>query len=103
MSRNRARARIWSRVVLCPPDRLDTGCWEYTGRLNKQGYHRVRYQGTTLQLHVLMYELLIAPVGPGLEVHHRCENRGCCNPDHLETVTREEHQERHPRRWKRGL
>lgn len=34
--------------------------------------------------HRLMYELVYGEIAPGEVVHHKCANRHCINPDHLQ-------------------
>ena len=63
------------------------------------GYGCVGYQGKIRKTHDLTYELANGPVPEGFELHHRCKNRRCRNLDHLEVLTRGEHQRREPRRW----
>jgi HNH endonuclease len=80
-------------------DRLDrsqvhpefgTPCWLWPGGLSG-GYGHVTYrvggERKDAKLHVLVYELLVEPVEPGLLLDHRCRRRTCCNPEHLEPVT----------------
>lgn len=66
------------------------GCWEFTGALS-QGYGVVgagpRGTGTVLT-HRLTYTFFVAEVPAGLDLDHLCRNRACCNPWHLEPVTR---------------
>jgi hypothetical protein len=42
-----------------------------------------------------IYEEVVGPIPAAHELHHRCENPRCVNPDHLEPVTRAEHAKRH--------
>src|SRR5699024_8246546 len=39
--------------------------------------------------HRTMYQAVIGPVPAGLDLDHLCRNRACCNPAHLEPVTRQ--------------
>lgn len=68
-----------------------TGCYLYTGSLNADGYGVIglgrRDQGTTL-VHRFMYALLRHPIPADMDLDHLCRHRACCNPFHLEPVTR---------------
>jgi hypothetical protein len=63
-------------------------CWEWTRSKNKGGYGQFSFKGHSYLAHKYAYESLVGPVPPGLELDHRCRNHACCNPDHLEPVTR---------------
>lgn len=65
----------------------ESGCWEWTGHRTEKGYGQVYFGGTTRRVHRVVWELLVAPLTPGLELHHRCENESCCNPADLEECT----------------
>jgi HNH endonuclease len=67
-------------------------CWEWTGAISSStGYGAIgrgrRGEGS-VTTHQAMWEQLIGPVPDGLELDHLCRNRSCCNPDHLQPVTR---------------
>lgn len=65
-------------------------CWLWTGALNRYGYGHIS-RGRRLgavRVHRAVWELLVGPIADGLELDHVCRVRHCCNPDHLEPVTR---------------
>lgn len=65
-----------------------TGCWNWVCGLSTEGYGRVLLNGEWHQAHVVTYETKYGAVPAGLELDHLCRNRKCCNPDHVEPVTR---------------
>lgn len=69
----------------------DAGCWEFTGhRMPGSGYGRVGWDGRLWLAHRVTYTLLVGPIADGMEIDHLCKNKPCCNPAHLEAVTRSE-------------
>lgn len=64
------------------------GCWEYTGRLDPNGYGQfyvpVRSGKTkTMFAHRVAYALFVGKLKKGMFICHKCNNPCCCNPDHL--------------------
>ena len=83
--------RFWSKV-----DRrgLDE-CWEWLGAKLVKGYGHFFLGGTRQEgnrrwvlAHRFAYEELVGPIPDGLDLDHLCRNVGCCNPAHLEPVSR---------------
>lgn len=73
--------------------RRDNGCIEWTAALrNGYGQLRVWRKGKWSgdYAHRLAYEHFVGPIPQGLTLDHLCRNRKCCNPAHLEPVTRGE-------------
>lgn len=68
----------------------DNECFNWVGCLSKNGYGRFNLNGKMVRTHRLSYKLYRGEIPQGLEIDHLCRNRKCCNPEHLEAVTRKE-------------
>jgi hypothetical protein len=66
-------------------EKTDT-CWNWTGSL-MNGYGSIAVNGRTRRAHRVAYELLVGPTDQTLVLHHKCGNRKCVNPDHLQEIT----------------
>lgn len=66
----------------------DDGCWIWTGALQSRGYGSIAHAGKVHSTHRLAYELLVGPIPSGLTIDHLCFHKECCNPKHLEPVSR---------------
>lgn len=81
----------------------DSGCWEWQGFRSTSGYGRVstgrRKTKTQEQTHRVTFEYATG-IKPGeMVIHHKCANRACCNPEHLQLATQIENTaEMHARR-----
>jgi hypothetical protein len=62
-------------------------CWLWRGELDRDGYGSVNIgHGKHARAHRVAYEIAVGPIPEGLVIDHRCRNRPCCNPSHLEPV-----------------
>jgi hypothetical protein len=66
--------------------RLKNGCWQWTACLMTTGYGYASFRGRNRSAHRLFFELFVGPIPKGKVVHHRCRNKRCVNPDHLEVT-----------------
>lgn len=82
--------RFFDRVV-----EINTECWLWNGRHDKDGYALWdlinffgRRETRTARISFALYYGY--PVPDEMQVDHLCRNRGCVNPEHLESVTNRE-------------
>ena len=94
----------------------ETGCWDWKGRVLRNGYGKIAIKNVSTSAHRVAYELYKGPIPEGMMIDHLCRNRACCNPDHLEAVPHIENVRRGSyckltieqaeeirRMWKRGI
>jgi len=85
--------RFWGRV-LRKVRKLPNGCWEWGAYKNRHGYGTIHFAGKGELAHRACYSQyyrigLVDLVG--MEIHHICRNKGCVNPNHLKTITKDQH------------
>lgn len=97
--------RLMAKIVKGP---TTEGCWMWQGARDGTGYGQINVDGVKRRpAHLVLYELLVGSIPAGLDLDHTCHNadqscrggsgckhRLCCNPSHLEPVTRTENARR---------
>lgn len=78
----------------------ETGCWDWQGSKGSKGYGQFILEGRRDRKRVriapykFIWEYFNGPMAEGLEPDHTCNNRSCCNPEHVEPVTHAENLRR---------
>lgn len=89
------KERVWDRIDKNGPiPKYAPGlgkCWIWQGH-TVRGHGRIGIKKERYIVHRVVYELLVGKIPEGLEIDHLCRVRACCNPKHLEPVTRRENQ-----------
>jgi hypothetical protein len=63
-------------------------CWNWKLSVGSHGYGQINVGGKILSTHRLMYEIKVGPIPEGYHILHKCDNKRCCNPEHLSPGTR---------------
>lgn len=77
---------------------FETPChiWQgsHSGNGRGGGYPRMCLNGQTMAVHRVMYTNEYGIIPGKKQIDHKCRNRMCVNPDHLEMVTHKQNQKR---------
>lgn len=91
-------AKVKARTLEVWCESLQSYCWEWTGPSSGSGrggdYARMCLDGQTVAVHRVMFTNTNGFIPGKKQIDHKCRNRRCVNPDHLEMVTHKQNQKR---------
>ena len=77
-------SKFWSKV-----EKTDS-CWNWKGGVMSSGYGSFNLNKKSVLVHRYSYEILKHMIPKNLVIDHKCKNKLCVNPEHLEVVTQKE-------------
>ena len=69
-----------------------SGCWTHRMGVSSNGYGQIMFQMKAWLTHAYSYYIHNGKpeLQDGMVVAHKCDNKECCNPEHLEYITHEQ-------------
>lgn len=85
---------VFDKLILNTIIRTKNACWDWTASTGSHGYGDFRVGGKPYLAHRASFETFKGVIKKGYTIDHLCYNKKCCNPAHLEQVTRGENTSR---------
>ena len=85
--------RFWDKVNV----KGDNDCWEWKVSLFKDGYGQFWYKKKQIKFHrfayAYYYDIEVFDIPSNKVIMHICDNRKCCNPNHLRIGTNQDNMD----------
>jgi hypothetical protein len=66
------------------------GCWLWTDKIEKAGHGRFWLNGSNISAHYVSWLIHYGNINSKVKIHQTCNDLACVNPDHLESMSKNE-------------